>query len=139
MDTIIPAVTQNTFLDFSLVLSLGFFSTNVNPKSRVSSPAPPRSRPLSPSPAVSPKPLSASSSGRIPSSGKTRPRRAQTPARVQPPSVSTVAVSETKKEQLAQTGPAKDSKGESDPQRGTEVVVHRGRRDHQKGSEKPRC
>ncbi|KAM9496964.1 MAP7 domain-containing protein 1b isoform 6-T6 [Clarias gariepinus] len=82
-------------------------STNIKPKSRVSSPAPPRSRPLSPSPAASPKPLS------IPPSrpaSKTRPRRAQTPARVQPPAVSKVTVTETKKEQPAQTGPAKEAK-----------------------------
>ncbi|TSR63296.1 MAP7 domain-containing protein 1 [Bagarius yarrelli] len=85
-------------------------SINAKPKSRVSSPAPPRSRPLSPSIAVSPKPPSSSPSGRTASGTKTRPRRAQTPARVQPPAVSTVTVAETKKQQPAQTGPAKDAK-----------------------------
>ncbi|KAK3558865.1 hypothetical protein QTP86_031988, partial [Hemibagrus guttatus] len=86
-------------------------STNVKPKNRISSPAPPRSRPLSPSPAISPKPLSTSTSGRTPPGTKTRPRRAQTPARVQPPAVNAITVTETKKElPPAQTGPAKDAK-----------------------------
>ncbi|XP_060742491.1 MAP7 domain-containing protein 1b isoform X6 [Tachysurus vachellii] len=84
-------------------------STNVKPKSRVSSPAPPRSRPLSPSPAISPKPPSISTSGRTPPGTKSRPRRAQTPARVQPPAINPITVTETKKEQK-QSGPAKDAK-----------------------------
>ncbi|XP_047675576.1 MAP7 domain-containing protein 1b isoform X4 [Tachysurus fulvidraco] len=42
-----------------------------------------RSRPLSPSPTISPKPPSISTSGRNPPGTKIRPRRPQTPARVQ--------------------------------------------------------
>ncbi|XP_051519407.1 MAP7 domain-containing protein 1-like isoform X2 [Myxocyprinus asiaticus] len=68
---------------------------NVKAKNRSSSPANPRSRPLSPNPTVSSKP--GSSSGRTPPGTKTRPKRAQTPARVQQPAVVAVAV-ETKKE-----------------------------------------
>uniref|UniRef100_A0AAY4DRK0 MAP7 domain containing 1b n=1 Tax=Denticeps clupeoides TaxID=299321 RepID=A0AAY4DRK0_9TELE len=69
-------------------------SPNTKPKKRASSPAPPKSRPLSPCPAVSPKPPATC---RTPTSTRTRPKRAQTPARVQPPTVTPVAV-EIKKE-----------------------------------------
>ncbi|XP_067268392.1 MAP7 domain-containing protein 1-like isoform X1 [Chanodichthys erythropterus] len=80
-------------------------SPNLKAKNRASSPATPRSRPLSPNPAVSPKPPS--SSGRTPPGTKTRPKRAQTPARVQPPAVAAVAV-ETKEPR--QADPPKDTK-----------------------------
>ncbi|XP_073677916.1 MAP7 domain-containing protein 1b isoform X3 [Garra rufa] len=80
-------------------------SPNIKAKNRASSPATPRSRPLSPNPAVPPKP--ASSSGRTPPGTKTRPKRAQTPARVQPPAVAAVAV-ETKEPR--QADPPKDTK-----------------------------
>ncbi|XP_067281707.1 MAP7 domain-containing protein 1b isoform X3 [Pseudorasbora parva] len=80
-------------------------SPNLKAKNRASSPATPRSRPLSPNPAVSPKPPS--SSGRTPPGTKTRPKRAQTPARIQPPAVATVAV-ETKEPR--QADPPKDTK-----------------------------
>lgn len=89
--------------------SLLFFSPNLKAKNRASSPATPRSRPLSPNPAVSPKPPS--SSGRTPPGTKTRPKRAQTPARVQPPAVAAVAV-ETKEPR--QADPPKDTKSECD-------------------------
>ncbi|KAK1789407.1 hypothetical protein P4O66_015335, partial [Electrophorus voltai] len=69
-------------------------SSNVKPKNRVSSPAPLRSRPMSPNPAASPNPPS--SGGKTTPSAKARPKRAQTPARVQAPAVSTISV-ETKK------------------------------------------
>ncbi|RXN19160.1 thyroid hormone receptor-associated 3-like protein [Labeo rohita] len=82
-----------------------FPAPNIKAKNRASSPATPRSRPLSPNPAVSPKP--ASSSGRTPPGTKTRPKRAQTPARVQPPAVAAVAV-ETKEPR--QADPPKDTK-----------------------------
>ncbi|XP_026886988.2 MAP7 domain-containing protein 1b isoform X2 [Electrophorus electricus] len=68
--------------------------SNVKPKNRVSSPAPLRSRPMSPNPAASPNPPS--SGGKTTPSAKARPKRAQTPARVQAPAVSTISV-ETKK------------------------------------------
>ncbi|XP_052440289.1 MAP7 domain-containing protein 1-like isoform X3 [Carassius gibelio] len=81
-------------------------SPNIRAKNRASSPATPRSRPLSPNPAVSPKPPS--SAGRTPPGTKTRPKRAQTPARVQAPAVSAVAV-ETK-EKPRHADPPKDTK-----------------------------
>lgn len=80
-------------------------SPNIKAKNRASSPAMPRSRPLSPNPAVSPKPPS--SSGRTPPGTKTRPKRAQTPARIQAPAVAAVAV-ETKEPR--QADPPKDTK-----------------------------
>ncbi|XDV33863.1 hypothetical protein PO909_004122, partial [Leuciscus waleckii] len=80
-------------------------SPNIKAKNRASSPATPRSRPLSPNPAVSPKPPS--SSGRTPPGTKTRPKRAQTPARIQAPAVAAVAV-ETKEPR--QADPPKDTK-----------------------------
>ncbi|XP_039534545.1 MAP7 domain-containing protein 1b isoform X6 [Pimephales promelas] len=80
-------------------------SPNIKAKNRASSPATPRSRPLSPNPAVSSKPPS--SSGRTPPGTKTRPKRAQTPARVQAPAVAAVAV-ETKEPR--QADPPKDTK-----------------------------
>ncbi|XP_016099087.1 MAP7 domain-containing protein 1 isoform X4 [Sinocyclocheilus grahami] len=80
-------------------------SPNIKAKNRASSPATPRSRPLSPNPAVSPKPPS--SSGRTPPGTKTRPKRPQTPVRVQPPAVAAVAV-ETKEPR--QVDPLKDTK-----------------------------
>ncbi|XP_026145460.1 MAP7 domain-containing protein 1-like isoform X3 [Carassius auratus] len=81
-------------------------SPNIRAKNRASSPATPRSRPLSPNPAVSPKPPS--SAGRTPPGTKTRPKRAQTPARVQAPAVAAVAV-ETK-EKPRHADPPKDTK-----------------------------
>ncbi|XP_051948500.1 MAP7 domain-containing protein 1-like isoform X2 [Xyrauchen texanus] len=81
-------------------------SPNVKAKNRSSSPATPRSRPLSPNPAVSSK--ATSSSGRTPPGTKTRPKRAQTPARVQQLAVVAVAV-ETKKEP-SQADPPKETK-----------------------------
>uniref|UniRef100_A0A8C2IXM4 MAP7 domain containing 1 n=1 Tax=Cyprinus carpio TaxID=7962 RepID=A0A8C2IXM4_CYPCA len=80
-------------------------SPNIRAKNRASSPATPRSRPLSPNPAVSPKPPS--SAGRTPPGTKTRPKRAQTPARVQAPAVAAVAV-ETKEPRHADS--PKDTK-----------------------------
>uniref|UniRef100_A0A9J7XCZ2 MAP7 domain containing 1b n=1 Tax=Cyprinus carpio carpio TaxID=630221 RepID=A0A9J7XCZ2_CYPCA len=80
-------------------------SPNIRAKNRASSPATPRSRPLSPNPAVSPKPPS--SAGRTPPGTKTRPKRAQTPARVQAPAVAAVAM-ETKEPRHAD--PPKDTK-----------------------------
>uniref|UniRef100_A0A671KKP7 MAP7 domain-containing protein 1-like n=1 Tax=Sinocyclocheilus anshuiensis TaxID=1608454 RepID=A0A671KKP7_9TELE len=80
-------------------------SPNIKAKNRASSPVTPRSRPLSPNPAVSPKPPS--SLGRTPPGTKTRPKRAQTPVRVQPPAVAAVAV-ETKEPR--QADPPKDTK-----------------------------
>ncbi|KAI1894864.1 hypothetical protein AGOR_G00120140 [Albula goreensis] len=60
-------------------------------KNRPVSPAPPKARPASPSPAVSPKPPSAR--GTPSTSGpKTRPKRAKTPARVEPRTSSPVAL-----------------------------------------------
>ncbi|XP_051527020.1 MAP7 domain-containing protein 1-like isoform X2 [Myxocyprinus asiaticus] len=81
-------------------------SPNVKAKNRPSSPATPRSRPLSPNPAVSSR--ATSSSGRTPPGTKTRPKRAQTPARVQQPAVVAVAL-ETKKEP-SQADPPKETK-----------------------------
>ncbi|XP_077051076.1 uncharacterized protein LOC143701569 isoform X4 [Siphateles boraxobius] len=80
-------------------------SPNIKAKNRASSPATPRSRPLSPNPALSSKPPS--SSGRTPPGTKHRPKRAQTPARIQAPTVAAVAV-ETKEPR--QADPPKDTK-----------------------------
>lgn len=103
--------------------SLLFFSPNIKAKNRASSPATPRSRPLSPNPAVSPKPPS--STGRTPPGTKTRPKRAQTPARIQAPAVAAVAV-ETKEPR--QADPPKDTKSECDhhDDRSSQINLHDG-------------
>ncbi|XP_026088009.1 MAP7 domain-containing protein 1-like isoform X4 [Carassius auratus] len=79
-------------------------SPNIKAKNRAPSPATPRSRPLSPNPAVSPKPPS--SSARTPGT-KTRPKRAQTPVRVQPPAVAAVSM---EAKEPRQADPPKDTK-----------------------------
>ncbi|XP_036393996.1 MAP7 domain-containing protein 1a [Megalops cyprinoides] len=64
-------------------------STSPLSKNRPASPITPKGRPCSPSPAVSPKPPSARGT---PSAPKTRPKRAKTPARVEPRTASPIAV-----------------------------------------------
>uniref|UniRef100_A0AAZ3S7J5 MAP7 domain containing 1b n=1 Tax=Oncorhynchus tshawytscha TaxID=74940 RepID=A0AAZ3S7J5_ONCTS len=65
-------------------------SSTPKPKNRPPSPAAPKSRPLSPCPPMAPK--NPSTDKKTPSGTKTRPKRAQTPARVQPQPVAAVAV-----------------------------------------------
>ncbi|KAM9415755.1 MAP7 domain-containing protein 1b isoform 14-T14 [Salvelinus alpinus] len=68
-------------------------SSTPKPKNRPPSPAAPKSRPLSPCPPMAPK--KPSTDKKTPSGTKTRPKRAQTPARVQPQPVAAVTVETT--------------------------------------------
>lgn len=87
-------------------------SSTPKPKNRPPSPAAPKSRPLSPLvPAAASKTPTGKKTPPPPTSGaKTRPKRAQTPARVQPQAVAAVSVE--KELELQQSAGAEEKTGE---------------------------